>query len=118
MRLMREDINTYKSDTDKKISDLQEKNDYLSAAVMQHQRFLESIDAQQRHGNLILTGLSEYSPLKGNGISADDDNAKMDLILEKIGASNVIVESVQRSALENPPLPTRREVILAAGPSK
>ena len=104
MRLMREDINTYKRVTDKKISDLEEKNDYLTGAMMQHQRFLESLDARQRHGNLILTGLSEHSPLVDGHISVDDDSGKMDLILEKIGAPDVIIESVQR--LGKPPTGT------------
>ena len=43
------------------LQSLQKNNDFLSSAVMQHQRFLESLDAERRRQNMIVTGISEVN---------------------------------------------------------
>ena len=75
---------------------------------MQHQRFLESLDAKQRRGNIIITGLPE-TPLvekvptqnEGDGtsdseetteVTHDTDEDKVNCILAKIGAASEIDE--------------------------
>ena len=90
----------------REIQVLRDKNTYLTNAVMQHQRFLESLDADRRRNNLIVTGLSETDPLtdpthkneageiQPRSVTSDIDKVKM--LLSKIAVSDAEVSSCDR----------------------
>lgn len=83
---------------------LQESNKTLNSAVMQHQRFLESMDAERRRHNLIVTGLPEDDTLssadpadpEGEPIIANTDEEKVSAVLTFIGHADVSVTSCER----------------------
>ena len=81
---------------------LQTENCLLNKAVLQQQRFLESIDAEKRKGTVILTGLSEDDPLPSYTNEADmvvqvnTDEKKVERIFGKIGQSDIAISNVQR----------------------
>ena len=69
-----------KSNLKAEVTELKKENEALKDSVFQHQRFLESIDAEKRSQNLIITGLSEESDLT---------------IPESVGAPSVIANCIQ-----------------------
>ena len=95
IKALRED----RKKTDDEIKTLRECNDTLTNTVYQQQRFLESLDADKRALNLILTGVPEDSDLLTGGEGEDPastDEAKVALILKKIGHADIRIKSVER----------------------
>ena len=79
----------------KEITTLREENSKQSEALMQHQRYLESLESEKRAENLIITGVPETGMTKnGQEINNDDDKCK--LILEAIGKPEIVIKSAQR----------------------
>ena len=80
-----------KASLKKEVDSLKEENQQLSNSVFQHQRFLESLDAEKRNKNLIVLGVAEDTNLTvlGTGgapvVVADQDQTKVSLLLQKIG---------------------------------
>ena len=72
------------------VDSLKEEDQHLSDAVFQHQRFLESLDAEKRNKNLIVLEVAEDTNLTvpGTGgapaVVADQDQTKVSLLLRKI----------------------------------
>ena len=75
---------------------------HMHNSLLQHQRFLESIDAEKRRKTVIITGLSEDEPLDGdqdeNGvvIKISSDRDKVQQIFTKIGLGSTGVSNVER----------------------
>lgn len=99
------------------IRNLKDKNETLTSAVMQHQRFLESIDAERRRQNLIITGLSEDIPISrpdpenedGEPITATSDTDKVIAVLAKLGCEEISITScVRLGQPQTSTLPTDR----------
>ena len=98
---IRQEITTftqYKSETDtkitkceKRITDLESENQLLNNALLQQQRFLESLDAEKRRNTIIITGLPEDTPLLSdpdpNGRTSQivSDEDKVQHVFRKIG---------------------------------
>ena len=75
----------------KEINELRRDKDKVTAALSQHQRILESLDAERRAANVIITGVPEE-----NMGEAATDRAKVKLVLSTIGQPDVLVKSVER----------------------
>ena len=75
---------------------------HMHNSLLQHQRFLESIDAEKRRKTVIITGLSEDEPLDGdqdeNGvvIKISSDRDKVQQIFTKIGQGSTGVSNVEK----------------------
>ena len=86
-----------------KVAALEHDNRNLSQALEQQQRFMESVDTEQRKHNLIITGVSEVQGMKsGQGTEATTDAEKINLILGRIDHRDVAIDHVQR--LGKPPV--------------
>ena len=93
------DIRTERDCMKSGIDELKNENDSLREALMQHQRYLESIEAERRAGNVILTGVTEHDLIDGPNTPRDDVD-KVKLILGKIGVTNLGIASVTRLGRE------------------
>ena len=109
----RETFDQYKKDNDAKInrqetriSNLEQENQHLTNSLLQHQRFLESMDAEKRRNTLIITGIPEDEPLHSdadaNGIQQpiQSDEDKVQHVLSKIGHGDKPVSSVERLGIK------------------
>ena len=85
-----------KQNLKQQIVEIRQENKALTDAVWQHQRFLESLDAEKRNTNLIVTGVPEDTNITTPGTSgapaivADQDDTKVSLILQKIGQKDAV----------------------------
>ena len=70
-------------------------NESLSEAVFQHQRYLESMEAEKRAANLIITGVTEGDFVNNEQILQNDED-KCALILETIGMTDVELKQIER----------------------
>ncbi len=70
-------------------------NEALSEAVFQHQRYLESIEAEKRAANLIITGITEGDFLNNEQVIQSDED-KCAMILETIGMTHVELKHIER----------------------
>ena len=106
MRLMRDEFQAHKRETDMKISDLKEENTFLKSAVYNQQRFLETYDGEKRALNLIVTGLSESDMTITNDEGDDEtlsiDEAKLDYLMTKIEIDPSCIDQVQRLGVLRP----------------
>lgn len=98
-----------KSSLKAEIDALKQENSFLSSAINQHQRFLESIDAAKRSCNLIITGVPEdiNITVPGSGsapaVTADKDETKVSLILKQaIPNNDVTLVEVARLGKKRP----------------
>ena len=67
----------------------------LTEALMQHQKYLEGIEARQRSECLVMSGVPEQD-LVVNDVVASTDNQKCAAILKEIGKQDIPVKSVIR----------------------
>ena len=85
-----------KQNLKQQIVEIRQENKALTDAVWQHQRFLESLDAEKQNTNLIVTGVPENTNITTPGtagapsIVADQDDTKVSLILQKIGQKDAV----------------------------
>ena len=110
------------------VQKLKQENLDLTQAVFQHQRFLESIDAEKRSNNLIITGIPEDAniTLPGSGagapaIVANQDDTKVSLVLQQIGnKDDVSVLKVTRLGKKpfGPDAPPRPLKVVTATPGE
>lgn len=99
------DSKAEKNDVDnlvKRMEAAENTNKQLTEALQKQQNYLETIDADKRANNLIITGVVENEesdkegPLQQGNESAKSDEEKIKLIMETIGAGAVEIISVQR----------------------
>lgn len=76
------------------IKHIRQEYETLKNAVMQQQAFLEQVDTRDRERNVIITGVPEADD--GDLEGASSDNEKCDMILRKIGISDVKPQDVTR----------------------
>ena len=91
--------------TEAEIKLLKECNAVLTNTVIQQQRFLESLDAEKRIRNLILTGIPEDTPLPTGDEEtpeATTDEEKVTLILTKMNHGDVPVAAIHRLGKKEP----------------
>ena len=88
---MMEKWNQDKEAMKSQIKDLRRDNEKLSETLAHHQRMLETLEAEKRAANLIVTGLPEES-MEGAATDAD----KVRQVLTAINQQNVAVRSVER----------------------
>ena len=74
------------------IKELRRDRDNMAETLSQHQRMLESIEADRRAANIIMTGVPEEQKLG----DAATDIEKVKLVLSTIGQQAVEVKSVER----------------------
>ncbi len=74
---------------------LSDKVNTLTEALMQHQKYIEGMEARQRSGSVIMSGVPEQD-LVVDGDTARSDDEKCAAVLKKIGQDNVGVKSVVR----------------------
>lgn len=97
IKLEVEGVKQRTDDLEEKVSELEVENMSLNETVKHQQKFMESLDYDQRKYNLIITGLSEAEPIVTDEevvITNDDD--KIDHILRKIGHPDIEITSIQR----------------------
>ena len=75
----------------KQIRELKKDREKITETLSHHQRMLESLEAERRAANIIMTGVSEEQ--LGD---AATDVGKVKLVLSAIGQQNVQVKSVER----------------------
>ena len=99
---------------EKKVASLEEESTTLNEALQQQQRFMESVDTEQRKHNLIITGMSESEPLHTeDGIPIEEEEDKVQYVLSLIGHSDTSVKTTQRlgrqhvNAAQNRPRPIK-----------
>ena len=97
LRTLKDEKNSMLTD----IKNLKDENEKCHKILAQHQKVLESIDADRRATNIIISGVAEEDPLSDNGNVANNDVEKVSLILSKIGAQEVQVERVDRLGKQN-----------------
>ena len=87
-------ITLLKSEQNEKMNDLKKENLELRECLMQHQRFLESLESQKRADNVLIFGASESNITDGD-IVCTTDLEKTKLFFKKIDVQADIV-SVSR----------------------
>ena len=92
---LRGEINSLRADHELKISKIREENASLREALLQHQRYLESIESEKRAANIIVMGVCEGGDLTHNGETARDDKDKCDMILKHIGCVAPILSTTR-----------------------
>ena len=97
------ELKTDKTVMESRINHLENNNDYLTRAMMQHQRYLESLDAERRRQTIIITGLAEDTdlvhrdPNNPNATrTAATDEEKVKMIFSHIGHSETQITACQR----------------------
>ena len=89
------DLKVERESQRKDIEHLKEENGQISDILMQHQRYLESLEAEKRAENLIITGIPE-SDLRFNNELYTTDVDKCKLIFSKIGKADTQFTSAER----------------------
>ena len=79
-----------KTEQDQKITAIQNENSVLREALMQHQRFLESLESQKRADNVLIFGASE-DDIKVGDATYKTDLEKAQMIFDKINSPARIV---------------------------
>ena len=82
-------------DSQSQIIQLQTQNTTLRESLLQHQRYLESIESEKRSKNIMVMGVGESTDISHNGHTAKNDLDKCNLILTSIGC-NASIEAVTR----------------------
>ena len=90
-----ESVKQDKAKLQSNVDSLTEQVALLTQATMQQQKYLESIEAQTRRANLIITGVSE-GDITEEGVTAKTDRDKCQLVFSKVGKNNVQYESAVR----------------------
>ena len=86
----------------KEMKEMKEHTGFLIAAVCQQQKFLESLDAEKRALNLIITGIPE-TDLMINNVAYKNDKEKVKQVLHKIGHNNIDVEVARLGKIPDDP---------------
>ena len=104
---------------DSELTFLKRENANLKEAVMQHQRYLESIESEKRARNLIFLGIPEgdmtFTNNDGEAVVVKEDANKIREILKKIHREDTQVEDLRRLGK---PSTGRNRVVLAKLQSK
>lgn len=80
-----------------KVKVLGKDNAYMSKALENHQKFLESIDKDQRKANLIITGIDENKNLDaGNENPATTDEDKVKYVIKKATDTEFQIDGIIR----------------------
>ena len=85
-----------------RVSQLEETCKKLTSTITQQQKFLDTVDADRRANNMIISGVKESTDdreetaLEYNRASARTDEDKIRLILQAIGTSDVEISSMHR----------------------
>ena len=84
-------------------------NNTMSESLQQQQRYLESVDFDRRRHNLIITGITENTPIpSSNGEPANTDEEKIATIMEYIGKPEIEITSIDRLGSSTATAPDRR----------
>ena len=89
---------TYKR-LESELAVLKRENNNLKESVMQHQRYLETIEAEKRSRNIIFLGVPEDEMTlnnDGEAVVIKEDILKVKEILKKIHRENIQLEDLQR----------------------
>ena len=97
---LRSEIKSVKDDHDIKLDKLRDENKVLRDCMMQHQRYLESLESQKRVENIFIFGVSESENMTHDNVTATNDKEKCSLIFNKIGCQ---VQEVDISRLGREP---------------
>lgn len=103
--------NVERDKINEEIKSLKKTNETLCETLAQQQRYLESVDAERRACNLIITGVDEGSDL------GHTDEEKVNLILRTVGHENVTTTYIGRlgAAAANR---TRRPIKVVVGSAR
>ena len=105
LKSIREDLSQNREKTEvleKKVSDLSIENVTLGKTIQHQQKFMESLDYEQRKSNVIITGVSEIDDLPGvEGAMLTSDEEKIQHVFKLIGQEGVHIASMTR--LGKPP---------------
>ena len=71
-------------------------NEKLKTVLTEHYRFLNLVNADRRSADVIITGLSENSPLINDDGHATDDLRKIKKIFREIGCGNTTITDTER----------------------
>jgi hypothetical protein len=93
------------------VDELRDENKYVTDTLLQHQRYLESIEAAKRAANIVITGLPE-SDMEINGHILHTDVEKTQHVLAEIDQQTVEVEECIRLGQVNPEHPRVMKVKL------
>lgn len=88
-------IETANEPLKQRITHLERENDDLRKSLTHHQKFLETLDNQQRSRFLIVTGVPEGSGIEHNQRTAYSDEHKIEMIFRKIQVE-ATAEDIQR----------------------
>ena len=104
---------------EKKIDDLKEENNYLRDSLMQHQRYLEALEAERRGRNMIFLGVPEgdmeMKGLQGETVILKEDQEKVRSILRVMAQDGITLKEIER--LGNPSS-NRNRILLVSTESK
>ena len=74
---LRGEIDSLRTDHQSQITQLQTENTTLRESLLQHQRYLESIESEKRSKNIMVMGVGESTDISHNGHTAKNDLEKM-----------------------------------------
>jgi hypothetical protein len=72
------------------LQQLKEENQQITESLMNHQKYLEGLEARKRAGNIIITGLPE-GDINIGGMTYNSDEDKVEKLLDEIGQPLVMV---------------------------
>ena len=79
---------------------LEDENKLLRESLMQHQRYLEALEAEKRAQNVVLLGIPETNMTVRNNdgtlVDIADDNEKIKLVLKVMQRENIHIKQFQR----------------------
>lgn len=95
---IREEFQEFKTDKQalrQELENVKQENAELREALMHHQRYLESLEAEKRSSNIIVTGVKEQNDI-------GKDSTEVAKILEEIGVEGVEFKTVTRIGKVHP----------------
>ena len=102
-----------------KVDALREENSYLRESMMQHQRYLEALEAERRGRNLVFLGVPEgemrIKDSRGQDVVYTEDQEKVTAILQAMQQENIHLKEIQRLGNSSS---TRSRVLLVSTESK
>ena len=85
-----EQVKQKTDDLEKRVGELEIENKDLSQTIQHQQKFLESLDYDQRKHNMIMMGLGETEPIiTEDEVELTTDAGKINHILRKIGQNDI-----------------------------
>lgn len=102
-------------DLSAKQKSLAQENEFLRNAVLQQQKFLESIDAEKRASNVIILGVPEDA-MEIDGTTHESDDEKVAVVFSKIehvGIQPVSIVRLGKNAPSNPKKGRPMKIVLS-----